>query len=390
VASFEREILISCVALVLAVPGPVRPAASNRDLEGIRKKIENEKKSLSQLQAKEGSVLQTLSKIQTDLEKRRKELSSATTKLASLADELRAQESEAERLGDSIAARQDILQKRAAALYRWQKGGSPLMIFNGAVSLGSFLHRRKYLSTAISFDRELLANLQEESQHQEILRERLARKQVELSEQKKTLSLAQASVRQEAEKKKLLLASLRQEKTTRLRALREMEAAAQRLEKMMDEIARRAMIKPKQPPSTPSTGVGLEALRGKLDWPVHGPVSAPFGKYKHPEFAAEIFRKGIDIDTPIGEGIRAVEKGTIVYADRFSGYGKMVIVDHGERYYTIYGHLSEILKKSGDEVKRGEVVGRAGDSDSLAGSKLYFEMRKDGRSLDPVPWFKKQ
>ena len=243
-ASFEREILISCVALFLAVPGPARAAQSNRDLEGIRKKIENEKKSLSQLQVKEGSVLQTLSKIQTDLEKRRKELSLATTKLASLADELRAQESEAERLGDSIAARQDILQKRAAALYRWQKGGSPLMIFNGAVSLGSFLHRRKYLSTAISFDRELLANLQEESQHQEILRERLARKQAELSEQKKTLSLAQASVRQEAEKEKLLLASLRREKTTRLRALREMEAAAQRLEKMMDEIARRAMIKP--------------------------------------------------------------------------------------------------------------------------------------------------
>ena len=389
-ASFEREILISCVALFLAIPGPARAAQSNRDLEGIRKKIENEKKSLSQLQVKEGSVLQTLSKIQTDLEKRRKELSLATTKLASLADELRAQESEAERLGDSIAARRDILQKRAAALYRWQKGGSPLMIFNGAVSLSSFLHRRKYLSTAISFDRELLANLQEESQHQEILRERLARKQVELSEQKKTLSLAQASVRQEAEKKKLLLASLRREKTTRLRALREMEAAAQRLEKMMDEIARRAMIKPRQPPSAPSTGVGLEALRGKLDWPVHGPVSAPFGKYKHPEFAAEIFRKGIDIGAPIGEDIRAVEKGTIVYADRFSGYGKMVIVDHGERYYTIYGHLSEILKKSGDEVRRGEVVGRAGDSDSLAGSKLYFEMRKDGRSLDPVPWFKKQ
>ena len=389
-ASFEREILISCVALFLAIPGPARAAQSNRDLEGIRKKIENEKKSLSQLQVKEGSVLQTLSKIQTDLEKRRKELSLATTKLASLADELRAQESEAERLGDSIAARRDILQKRAAALYRWQKGGSPLMIFNGAMSLGSFLHRRKYLSTAISFDRELLANLQEESQHQEILRERLARKQVELSEQKKTLSLAQASVRQEAEKEKLLLASLRREKTTRLRALREMEAAAQRLEKMMDEIARRSMIKPKQPPSAPSTGVGLEALRGKLDWPVHGSVSAPFGKYKHPEFAGEIFRKGIDIDAPIGEEIRAVEKGTVVYADRFSGYGKMVIVDHGERYYTIYGHLSEIIKKSGDEVRRGEVVGRAGDSDSLAGSKLYFEMRKDGRSLDPVPWFKKQ
>jgi septal ring factor EnvC (AmiA/AmiB activator) len=68
----------------------------------------------------------------------------------------------------------------------------------------------------------------------------------------------------------------------------------------------------------------------------------------------------------------------------------MVIVDHGERYYTIYGHLSEILKKTGEVVNRGEALGRAGDSDSLAGSKLYFEIRKDGHSLDPVAWLRKR
>jgi murein hydrolase activator len=68
----------------------------------------------------------------------------------------------------------------------------------------------------------------------------------------------------------------------------------------------------------------------------------------------------------------------------------MVIIDHGDRYFTIYGHLSEIFKKTGDEIKRGEILGTAGDSDSLAGSNVYFEMRKDGHSVDPVPWFKKQ
>jgi septal ring factor EnvC (AmiA/AmiB activator) len=67
----------------------------------------------------------------------------------------------------------------------------------------------------------------------------------------------------------------------------------------------------------------------------------------------------------------------------------MVIVDHGERFFTIYAHLSDILKKKGDEIRRGEVLGLAGDSDSLAGVKLYFEMRKDGRSIDPVPWFRR-
>ena len=159
---------------------------------------------------------------------------------------------------------------------------------------------------------------------------------------------------------------------------------------MMEEIARRALVKPKNLPTAPSPGGGLEALRGRLEWPVRGHVTAPFGKFKHPEFTAEIIRKGIDIAAPIGEEIKAVEKGRVVYADRFSGYGNMVIVDHGERYYTIYGHLSEILKKTGEVVNRGEALGRAGDSDSLAGSKLYFEIRKDGHSLDPVAWLRKR
>ena len=137
-ASFEREILISCVALFLAVPGPARAAQSNRDLEGIRKKIEIEKKSLSQLQVKEGLVLQTLSKIQTDLEKRRKELSFATTKLASLADELRAQESEAERLGDSIAARRYFAKTRGGAV-SLAKGRQPADDFQGRCLARQFL-----------------------------------------------------------------------------------------------------------------------------------------------------------------------------------------------------------------------------------------------------------
>lgn len=389
-ARFNRKTLTSLFATLLTAPLLAWPAAPSRDLEGIRKKIESEKKGLSQLQIKEGSVLESLGKIQSELDKRTKELKLANARLSRVVSELALKEAEAQSLTRSIAARQPILAKRAVALYRWQKGGSSLMVLNGDVSLSQFLQRRKYLATAVAFDQTLLAKLQEESEHQKILRDELARKKEELNEQKQALNIAKEGVRREAEKKKILLASLRQEKATRLRVLKEMEAAAQRLEKMMDEISRRAMIKPREAPSPRSPGAGLDALRGKLDWPTQGRVTAPFGKYQHPEFAAEVVRKGIDIDAPIGEEIKAVEKGTVVYADRFSGYGKMVIVDHGERYYTIYGHLSEILKKTGDEVRRGEVLGRAGDSDSLAGAKLYFEMRKDGRSVDPVPWFKKQ
>jgi septal ring factor EnvC (AmiA/AmiB activator) len=388
VAGFRRSRL-DFLAVVAALPILAGAAAHNRDLEGIKKKIETEKKGLSRLKVKESSTLDSLGKIQSELEKRNKEIKLANAKLSSLAGELREKQTEAKRLADSAAARLVLLQKRAAALYRWQRAGSPLVVLNGDVSLASVMQRRHYLTAALSFDRELLAKLEDETQQQTLLRQELSQKQQELAEQKQVLGNAQEAIRREAQKKQVLLSSLRREKQTRLRALQQMEAAAKRLEKMMEEIARRALAKPREVPSAPSPGSGLEAMRGRLEWPVRGQVTAPFGKFKHPEFTAEILRKGIDIETPMGEEIRAVEKGRVVYADRFSGYGRMVIVDHGERYYTIYGHLSEILKKAGETVNRGEVLGRAGDSDSLAGAKLYFELRKDGHSLDPVPWLRK-
>jgi septal ring factor EnvC (AmiA/AmiB activator) len=314
----------------------------------------------------------------------------ANARLSTLVSELATIKSEAERLDISVAERRSLLQRRAGALFRWQRRGSAWAIWNTEGSLSQLLRRKYYLAIAIGFDRDLVAQLANESQRHARVQTELARKKNQLDEQQRAIGLAQHAVRREAEQKKILLASLRQEKEARLRALKQMETAAQRLQKMMDEIARRAAIRPRESPTPPSTGSGLDALRGRLEWPVRGTIVAPFGKFKHPEFAVEVVRKGVDIEAPLGEGIQAVEKGRIVYADRFSGYGRMVIVDHGERYYTIYGHLAEILKKTGDEVRRGEVLGRVGDSDSMEGAKLYFELRKDGRSLDPTPWFRKQ
>jgi murein hydrolase activator len=384
---FARRTLVLPWAIFLAAISLM--GAADRDLEGIKKKIANEKKGLSQLQIKEGSMLQSLGQIESELAKRTKELRLANAKLSSIAGEVAVKQDQAERLNHSIASRRKIFQKRATALYRWQKSASPLVVLNGDVPFGIFLQRRRYLEATVAFDQELLTRLDEESRRQEILRQELAQKKQELADHKNSLGVAKEAIRREAEKKKILLASLRRDKETRLRALKEMEAAAQRLEKMLEAISRRAVVKPREAPAAPSTGLGLEAMRGRLEWPVRGEVTAPFGKFKHPEFAAEVFRNGIDIDAPIGEEIKAVEKGRIIYAERFSGYGKMVIVDHGERYFTIYGHLAEIFKKTGDEVRRGEVIGTVGESDLVRGAKLYFEIRKDGRSLDPAPWFRK-
>ena len=358
---------------------------NKKDLEGIKKKIERERQGINQVQKREGSALQALGKVEKDLEKKTNDLKAANARLASILSEMQQKEIEAQRLRISLDQRRELLRKRAVALYRWHRGGGPFVLLSDDVPLGVLLQRKHYLEATVFFDRELVRKLSDEATYQENIKQELARKKEELDQQRRTLASVQDSVRKDAERKKQLLASLRQEKDGRLRALKELEQAALRLQKMIDEMSRRAIVKAPEFPA----GAGLEAMKGKLEWPVKGPVTGGFGKSKHPEFSAEVFRKGIDIEAPIGEEIRAVEKGTVVFAERFSGYGKMVIVDHGGRYFSVYAHLSEILTKIGDVVKRGETLGRVGDSESLAGSRLYFEMRKDGKSIDPLPWFRK-
>jgi murein hydrolase activator len=251
--------------------------------------------------------------------------------------------------------------------------------------LAGLLQRRQYFKAAVSFDRELVEQLTEEARQQSLLRAELLRQRQQLDEQKLALDQARQSFRAELENKKQLLASVRQERAMRVKALKELEQAALRLQKMMEEIARRSRSKPAE--ASAARGMDPRAI---FDWPVKGELAGAFGKSKHPEFSAEVFRRGIDIQAPLGEPIKAVEKGKVVYADRFAGYGNMIIIDHGERFYTIYAHLAEMLKKNGDPVARGETLGQVGDSDSLAGAKLYFEMRKNGRSIDPLPWLRKR
>jgi murein hydrolase activator len=361
-------------------------ASADRDLDGIKKKIELEKRVLSQVKKKESSVVESLSQVEIELERKNKQLKQSTSKLDFVVSEMHKKQAETVRLRESLEQRKTYLARRADALYRWQRGASPFMILNGDLSLSSLLKRKYYLQSTVAFDREMVQSLNEQATRQEMLTQELARKRQNVDAQRRELTEVKEAVQKEAQKKRELLASIRGEKESRQRALKDLEQAALRLQKMIEELSRRSAGKSsKEAPA----GSGLESMRGKLEWPVKGQLIGGFGKTKHHEFSTDVFRKGLEIEAPVGEEIRAVEKGKIVFADRFSGYGKMLIIDHGDRYYTVYAHLSDFLKKSGDPVKRGEAVALVGDSESLVGSKLYFEMRKDGRSIDPTPWFQR-
>lgn len=381
-----RRGLVICVALMAVVSETLYGARIEKDLEGIKKKIEKEKRGIFRVQKREGSIIEMLETIDGRMKEKNRDLKKANTNLDSTLAAIRNVEAEMENIRSSLDRRKDYLKKRALALYRWNRGGSPFVVFDGASSLGGLMQHRRYLEMTLAFDRELIETLSRDSARQEALKKELTQKSEALETQRRALLDIRNSIRDEGEKKRQLLASVRREKEARVRALKELEQAALRLHKMMDEISKKSQRKIPEV----SPGAGLEALKGNLDLPVGGAVKGGFGKTRHPEFSEEVFRKGIDIEAPLGEEIKSVAGGTVVFADHFSGYGNMLIIDHGERYYSVYAHLSELLKKSGDSVRRGEAIGRVGDSDSLSGARLYFEIRKDGRPVDPLPWFRKR
>jgi murein hydrolase activator len=131
----------------------------------------------------------------------------------------------------------------------------------------------------------------------------------------------------------------------------------------------------------------IRPFKGDLPWPVEGRVTAQFGRVPAGRFGTTIVRNGIEVSVSEGTTATAIHEGTVAYAAPFSGFGTLVIVDHGSAAFTLYGHLLEAAVSAGTKVSRGTPLGRVGLSPS-GGAALYFEVRIDGRPVDPLEWLR--
>lgn len=137
----------------------------------------------------------------------------------------------------------------------------------------------------------------------------------------------------------------------------------------------------------PAASLPLRPFRGALPWPADGVVSSRFGSPIRGGPPSS--RNGVQLSLPEGQPVHAVHEGVVAYADPFTGYGNLVIVDHGDRAYSLYGHLASMTVKRGDRVDATTTVGLAG-RDPSGNPSLYFELRVDGTPVDPLQWLKRQ
>ena len=134
----------------------------------------------------------------------------------------------------------------------------------------------------------------------------------------------------------------------------------------------------------------FKALKGQLPWPAGGRIISKFGRQWNPKLKTTTENPGIDIKGKPGSSIRTVLGGVVTTITYIRGYGTTIIVDHGGGFYTVYSHVTNIQTNVDSQVRNGDVIAYMGDSGSINGSKLHFEIWGKGQKLDPEKWLRKK
>lgn len=181
-----------------------------------------------------------------------------------------------------------------------------------------------------------------------------------------------------------LLRQTREDQTILQRKLRQKQEAYKAIQGQITraETRRRAA-------SSPEDGKAFQVLKGKMDWPVPGSLISKYGRYRDPELRTEEENLGIVIKAQERAMVRAVSDGTVTWVSWQRGMGNIVLVDHGGGYYTVYAHLDVVFVDNGDQLKRGDTIGRVGEHQSMNGSNLHFEVWSGRNHLNPETWLRK-
>jgi septal ring factor EnvC (AmiA/AmiB activator) len=348
-------------------------------LEALKARKAAEEAAARALQQREGSLLAAVetaerASIEADGSARKAEAERAAAERR--LTKARAEEVAAQRTLDAL---QSELGPRLRA--RARLGPLPeLLLLAASTSIGDLVKRRFLWERVVAHDLALLGEGQRALEARE--RARTARE----TEAARITALAAAARARREE-----AAALRDDHHTLLGAIRNAlslheraaaEAAAQ--EQKLAEFV--AALPPQVSGTVAHTGFAL--LRGKLPYPVAGTVEVGFGKIVNPRFNTVTVQKGIDIRAPAGSQVRAIAPGRVAHAGWFRGYGNLVIVDHGGGYHTLVAHLGSMSTAIGEDVQAGTLLGTVGDTGSLKGAYLYFEVRERGRPVDPKEWMR--
>ncbi len=375
-------LLVAAGALVLAQPPEAPLNEYKKKAQDISREIEKGRAKIQKFTHKESGIIQQLNQADRALNRSRKRTANRGREIDRLDKKISDATVASENLFRQIQANEQYVANRLAALYKLNWLGK-INVLASAENLQEMIQRKKAIELVLAQDEKVIQNLIDSRLEFENVRSRLESHRDEKRQRAEAYLKQIERMAAERKKRSNLLAYVRKEKSAQLDAIESLKQAARDLDEKIKNLGRDANTRGS---AEYRTGEPFQSYKGLLKLPVKGKIISLFGKFKNTRYQVLNFRSGIVIQTERGEPIQAVYAGKVLYADWFKGYGNMIIIDHGDNYYTVYAHIEEAFKTSGDSVETGEVIATVGDTDSISGPKLYFEVRHHGKPLDPMQW----
>jgi murein DD-endopeptidase MepM/ murein hydrolase activator NlpD len=358
-------LLIAASILIAGVLIYSSPASAWYEKE--RAKISNKIKELKQ---KEKIEIKKLTKTQMNLENTKKNIYTYQDKLEDSRANLQHLENKLGRLETQQNAVAVSAGKRIRELYKGERVSSLHLIFESK-DVNSFLDRLYYQKILAKQDKTLLHDIRQRAMQINESKRSVEYEKNNIASTLSVMNQKKAQLNSSIKTSQFMINKLRTDRATYEKAQQELEYLSNRLANQIRHSKATKMVS-----------------NNKFMRPLAGAITSPFGWRRHPIFGSRRFHTGVDISSSYGSPIKASNDGKVIYSGWYGGYGKVIIVDHGNykgrRFSTLYAHLSSTAVGTGSIVKKGQVVGYEGTTGYSTGPHLHFEVRIEGTPNNPL------
>ena len=346
------------------------------ELENLKKKIKKQARDISRMGKKESKILHTLETLDNKKKVRERELKIYRWNIKINKKQLAKLSQKIEITERQLARQKSMLGKRLRALHKEGKM-FPVRVLFSAEDYNDLIQKMKYMDLLMSHDSRIFENFQKRWQQFKEEERKLSEAKEKMIQYETAALQKKNEIEKEKENKSKFLKTIKSKKIYFIQARKELLKASENLNNLIAKLEQKKIA---------GEGLSFVDKKGHLFFPVNGKIVSRFGRIRDKRFQSYIINNGLNLKVRKGTEVHPIYQGSVLFAGSLEGYGNLIILGHGDKYHSLYGHLEKILVQTGDYVYENRPIGLSGDSGSLVGETLYLELRHEGKPIDPAPW----
>ncbi|MDZ7723203.1 MAG: peptidoglycan DD-metalloendopeptidase family protein [candidate division KSB1 bacterium] len=386
-------IFLLSVSGVQAQSAGSNTARQRRELQELRSEIENYEEKLAESKSKTKAAGDLIANMDREIDVAIRYVDNLKQVVQSKEQEIREQKQQIDELSEQIDELKALVKRRIVSYYKYGQRHDYELLFTSNTwrQVQVWL---KYQKLIAGNDRRnyqaLIEKRNELQQRREQLKQDIREREYALNQHTRETRQLKLS----REKRRKYLKSLARDTTYLARHLEELQQAQTQIRQAIERNERKRRLHQKSTAGTDAAadrqqdGVAFSSLRGRLPWPVQGEIITRFGTYKHPTLNTVTENIGVEIKTSRGQPVKAVDAGQVQTITWQRGRGNIIILAHDNGYYTVYTHIESIKVNMMQHVSAEDIIGTVGESGSLKGPILHFQIWKNTENLNPETWLK--